>query len=181
MSFAVNAIMIIMKRMTPVGISIFWSVVLLFLLPGCAGRNVQDISLVDSSASPEMVRGDYPAHQDRTVQWGGMIIGVLTDQSPVLLDILSYPLDSYGNPQESYTATGRFFVELPSALDQSSYRVGRFVTVVGSIEREMLVQAGVAGYRFPVLGQAGIYLWDSYRRERQQVRPVFSFGLGVRL
>jgi hypothetical protein len=45
----------------------------------------------------------------------------------------------------------------------------------------MVVRTGEVEKRLPVLGEAGIYLWDSYRRERQQVRPVFSFGLGVRL
>ena len=154
---------------------------LLLLLSGCAGRNVQDLSLVDSSATPDLVSENFSAYQERTVQWGGLIVGVVADQSPVLLDILSYPLDGYGNPDESYSASGRFFVELPPALDPVGYRVGRFVSVVGSIEREMLVTTGEAAKRLPVLGQAGIYLWDSRRRERQQVRPVFSFGLGVRL
>ena len=170
-----------MKRMITIRMAVFSMVALLLLLSGCAGRNVQDISFVDSSAYPEMVRGNFTAYQGRTVQWGGLIVGVVSDRSPVLLDILSYPLDAYGNPEESYTATGRFFVELPASLEQGGYRVGRFVTVVGSIEREMVVQTGEAGNRLPVLGQAGIYLWDSYRRERQQVQPVFSFGLGVRL
>ena len=154
---------------------------LLLLLSGCAGRNVQDVSLVDSSATPDLVSKNFSAYHERTVQWGGLIVGVVADQPPVLLDILSYPLDRYGNPDESYSATGRFFVELPASLEQMGYRAGRFVTVVGSIEREMLVRTGEASKRLPVLGQAGVYLWDSYRRERQQVRPVFSFGLGVRL
>jgi len=170
-----------MGRMISTRNMIFLLAVLLLPLSGCGGRNVQDISLVDSSASPDRVRENFSAYLDRTVQWGGLIVGVLSDQSPVLLDILSYPLDSYGNPDENYQATGRFFVELPPSLEPGVYGVGRFVTVVGSIEREMLVRTGEAGNRLPVLGRAGVYLWDSYRRERQQVRPVFSFGVGVRL
>lgn len=170
-----------MRKITPIRDTVFLLVALLLLLSGCAGRNVQDLSMVDSSATPDLVSKNFSAYQERTVQWGGLIVGLVADQSPVLLDILSYPLDGYGNPDESYSATGRFFVELPSSLEQRGYRVGRFVSVVGSIEREVLVTTGEVAKRLPVLGQAGIYLWDSRRRERQPVQPVFSFGLGVRL
>ena len=170
-----------MRKITPIRDTVFLLAALLLLLSGCAGKNVQDLSMVDSSATPDLVSKNFSAYQERTVQWGGLIVGVVDDQSPVLLDILSYPLDSYGNPDESYSATGRFFVELPPGLDPVGYRVGRFVSVVGSIEREMLVATGEVAKRLPVLGRAGIYLWDSRRREGQQVRPVFSFGLGIRL
>jgi starvation-inducible outer membrane lipoprotein len=182
MCLAGSVIMINMRRMlTIMGSPAIWLAASLLLLSGCAGPNVQDISLVDSSASPETVRGNLPAYKDRTVQWGGLIVGIVSDQSPILLDVLSYPLDDFGNPEESNTATGRFFVELPASFAPSEYRVGLFVTVVGSIKREIPVRTGEVENRLPVLGQVGIYLWDTHRRERQQVRPVFSFGLGVRL
>ena len=154
---------------------------ILLLSAGCAGRNVLDVSMVDSSATPEMVRRNFTAYQGRTVQWGGLIVDVINNRSPVLMEILSYPLDRYGNPEESYTATGRFFVELSPGLGQDIFRVGRYITVVGSIVREMEVRAGEAGKRLPVLSLTGVHVWDSYRRERHQARPVFSFGLGVRL
>jgi len=154
--------------------------IMALLVSGCAVANVQDVSLVDSLASPAVVRENFSYYQGRMVQWGGVIVGISRGPSVTSLDILSYPLQNNGNPDERHTATGRFLIELPPSTATGSYQSGRYVSVVGTIKNEVISRIGQAEQRLPVLVDAHIHLWDRNRREEQRVRPVLGFGVGVR-
>jgi len=161
------------------------SVLLLFasLLPlvlaGCAIQSPLDLSAVDSSATPEQVRDDFENYRGRNVNWGGLVVsrnGV--EEAQPLLEILSYPLRSPGNPAENNRPTGLFLFSYGGSQDLSSYQPGRFVTVVGEIA-ELVSGDGPGIPPLPMIKGDKAYIWGN-TFNNDYSRADFGLGLGYR-
>ena len=88
---------------------------------------------VDISYNQALRNIDYYTKMHSPVRWGGTIIDVENEQEFSLLQVLAYPLSSYGRPEWDEPYEGRFLVKSSQFLDPSVYTKGKGVTVAGII------------------------------------------------
>jgi len=97
------------------------------------------------------------------VLWGGEIIHTLNQKdSSTLVEVLQRPLDREEEPDRSRPSEGRFLFLARSYLDPYIYRSGRKITVAGEIQGERIKLLGEMDYRYPLLLNKEIYLWQDY-------------------
>ena len=106
------------------------------IMTACAARNVLDVSWVDAYASPAQVRNAIEEYKDRTVQWGGLIVNVIKEETDTVFLVLSYPLHENGEPDDHLQPSGLFYFFYRGEKDISNYLPGRLLTVVGDITGE---------------------------------------------
>lgn len=152
---------------------------LLVLLAGCATHNPLDLTRVDSSASPGLVRQDIDRYRGRTVQWGGLIVNRSEEGIPAWLEILSYPLHDDGNPDEYREPTGLFRFNYTGPMELAGHKPGLFVTVVGEITGLNSVDAAARTPPLPQVTGDQLHLWGWRSRDDRQPRTSFGFGLGL--
>jgi len=94
------------------------------------------------------------------------------------LEVLSYPLDSRGRPEQDASPKGRFLLQREGYLEPVDYAPGRLITAVGAVTGVEEGKVGDAPYRYPLMQAEQLHLWpkpESYRRQTPQVH----FGIGV--
>ena len=113
-------------------------------------------------------------YKNAPVRWGGVIIDLQNEQSFSLLQVLSYPLNSYGRPQPDEAYQGRFLVKTPEFLDPSVYVKDKEVTVAGTLNGDTERVIGNKALRVPVIAATVIHLWPDY----EPVPYYGGFGYG---
>ncbi|MDO6839765.1 Slp family lipoprotein [Paraglaciecola chathamensis] len=98
-------------------------------------------------------------------RWGGVIARVENKPNDTLIEMVYYPLRSYGRPLQSDESIGRFRVYVNGFLDPMVYKKGRTMTFTGDFVRLEKGMVGEHEYVFPTLASSGYYLW----KEIQQV------------
>ncbi|WJG08208.1 Slp family lipoprotein [Aliiglaciecola sp. LCG003] len=135
------------------------------LLSGCVSvpesvqvdKNVELLSYEKASADPE-------GNLDKMARWGGVIAQIENLPDATMLEILHYPLRTYGRPIISDQSIGRFRVYVDGFLDPMVFQKGRAVTVAGKL---IGVEEGTVGehkYVFPTLQSTGYHLWKEIER-----------------
>ncbi|MGH8685383.1 MAG: Slp family lipoprotein, partial [Nitrosospira sp.] len=82
-----------------------------------------------SQASPNL-----STYKETSVRWGGVIVDVENEENFTLLQVLSYPLNSYGRPQLNKQTEGRFVIKSTEFLDPAVYAKDKEITVAGTIK-----------------------------------------------
>jgi len=133
-------------------------------LSGCAAPQPAPSSpeIVVSAVSPDEVR--QTESTGAVVRWGGTIASInnVADGKSVV-EIVSRPLRGGGRPVHNNRSAGRFIAETTDFLDPEIVKVGRDLTVLGSVNSVRDGKIGEANYRFPVVTV------DSYRYWKPQV------------
>lgn len=156
-----------------------WLVLLGALLLGaCAGAPKFDTQGVDPGLAPRQAADLGSAAVGRRVQWGGAVVAVDNLERRTRLEVLAYPLDSRGRPQEDAAPRGRFLLLREGYLEPVDYAPGRLITAVGTVTGIEQGQVGEAPYAYPVLEADQLHLWPPAARYRRQ-NPQFHFGIGV--
>lgn len=104
------------------------------------------------------------ANKGKPALWGGVIANVENLPDATMLEILYYPLRSYGRPLSGDESMGRFRVYVDGFLDPMVFETGRSVTVSGEL---IGVEEGAVGkhrYVFPTLKSKGYHLWQEIER-----------------
>ncbi|WP_051275331.1 Slp family lipoprotein [Aestuariibacter salexigens] len=135
-------------------------VLLAALVSGCASipdsiqveKSVQLVSYQQVAMAPEQQQG-------KMARWGGVIADVKNQAEQTLLEIVSYPLISYGKPTTRGDSHGRFRVYVDGFLDPVVYEKGRTMTFTGTVSGIELGQVGDHVYHYPTLNATGYYLW----------------------
>lgn len=118
----------------------------------------------------------------RPVAWGGNLIAIENLEDRTRLEVLAFPLDSDGVPDQGEPATGRFLAEYRGYLEPGDYAPGRLVTVRGTISRTREGKVGEAGYVFPVVESVEVRLWPpagSAAGSSGWWPPQLHIGIGV--
>ena len=113
------------------------------------------------------------------MQWGGVIVAIRNLPQRTQLEVLSYPLDRTGEPDQSATPQGRFLLIQPGYLEPVDYAAGRLITTVGAVDRIEHGQVGEADYTYPVVDAAQLHLWPKETPYYPQRDSNVHFGIGV--
>lgn len=142
------------------------------LLGACSGlpERVRGVPVTDvtySQASPNL-----NSYKETSVRWGGVIVDVENEENFTLLQVLSYPLNSYGRPQLNKQTEGRFVIKSAEFLDPAVYAKDKEITVAGTIKGDIERTIGKKTVRLPLISSTAIYLWPVYYRND----PYFGYG-----
>jgi outer membrane lipoprotein len=132
------------------------------LLSACSNLPpaIENPPLYDISYS-EAIR-DIAHYKEAPVRWGGVVIDVENEQSFSLVQILYYPLNSYGRPQLDKTNEGRFLIKSPEFLDPAVYTKNSEITVAGTLKGDIERAVGNKSLRLPIISAKVIHLWPAY-------------------
>ncbi|XOV78748.1 MAG: Slp family lipoprotein [Aestuariibacter sp.] len=138
----------------------------------------EDVNLV----SYQEVAGDPDKSTARLARWGGVIANIENQEGATLLEVVHFPLRSYGRPIPDDESIGRFRVYVNGFLDPMVYQTGRMMTFAGQVIGSEEGVVGEHQYVYPTLQADGYHLWKDYDRvevETISVWPSFHFRHGV--
>ena len=98
-------------------------------------------------------------YKNAPVRWGGTIVEVENEASYSAIQILLYPLGSYGRPDLDEPSQGRFVVKSTGVLDPAIYKKEALITVAGLLEGDTERSIGNKALRLPLVAAKQIYLW----------------------
>jgi outer membrane lipoprotein len=101
---------------------------------------------------------------NQKARWGGVIAKIDNKAENTVLEVVYYPLKSYGRPIAGDESIGRFRVYINGFMDPMVYKVGRTMTFTGDFSG---VEEGLVGehkYVFPTLQGTGYYLWKDIQQ-----------------
>ncbi|MCX7067202.1 MAG: Slp family lipoprotein [Methylococcales bacterium] len=135
---------------------------LYLLLVGCSSlpptiENPPALDLAYSYATQDPAR-----YKNVPVRWGGVIAEVETEQNESFLQVLLYPLNSYGRPLLDEQPQGRFVVKSTKFLDPLVYAKNSEITVAGSLSGNVNRIIGKKTMSLPLVLSTTLYLWPIY-------------------
>jgi outer membrane lipoprotein len=134
---------------------------LLIILSGCIDYSstvalppdVIRVGFLDLQQSPDIYVG-------REVILGGVIVTTTNTEEGALLEIYDTRLDSQNRPVDIDKSPGRFLALYDGFLDNSIYRPGRRVTVIGTVQGERIQPLDKIDYHYPLLKVTKLYLFQ---------------------
>lgn len=102
-------------------------------------------------------------YKNAPVRWGGTVIDVQNEQSYSLMQVLYYPVNSYGRPLLNEPSEGRFFVQTPEFLDPEVYSKDTEVTIAGSLTSGIDRTIGKKSIQLPLISASIVYQWPNYQ------------------
>jgi outer membrane lipoprotein len=104
-------------------------------------------------------------YKGKIVLWGGEIIQTLPQgDGTALVEVLEWPLGWTERPRRTVSFQGKFLILLKEPLDSSLYRRGARITVAGeiqgSMEGEEIKSVSNPAYRYPLLLNKEIHVWE---------------------
>lgn len=129
------------------------------LLSGCASNLPK---VIDDAPIPDIqysqVKENLKQNTGKTVRWGGKIISVENNQQSSRIEILSMPLDSYGEPFQSDNYQGRFLAEVNEFIDEEHYK-NKTITVYGTVETIITKAIDEHDYEYPLIKTSEYHIW----------------------
>jgi len=149
--------------------------VLIFMLlvgTGCASKPASTISLaVVDDVSLTQARDDSDGYLGSMVRWGGVVTEVENKVDETWVFLVSRALKDNEKPITDGQSEGRFIASFSGFVDPLVYKVGRPLTVVGTIEGNMLRAIGEYDYSFPVVTVRDSHLWADPVKTRVYYPP----------
>lgn len=99
-------------------------------------------------------------HKNAPVRWGGTIVEIENEPGYSALQVLLYPLGSYGRPDLDEANQGRFVVKNPEFLDPAVYKKDTVITVAGILEGVAERKIGNRTLILPLVLATHIHLWQ---------------------
>ncbi len=118
------------------------------------------------------------SNEGAVARWGGVVAHIENQAESTMLEVVHYPLRSYGRPIIKRESIGRFRVYIDGFLDPMVYQKGRMMTFAGELAG---VEDGLVGehqYRFPTLKAGGYYLWEDIERIEIEHISLWPYGYG---
>lgn len=148
------------------------------LATGCA-MVPDDLSVPDGtnlvSYNKAVTGGDGVVGQK--ARWGGVIVGVENKNNKTFVEIVNFPLNSYGRPNTNDETIGRFKVEMDGFVDPIHFEEGRAMTFLGEVKRPIAGMVGEQPYMYPVLKGSNFHLWKE--SSNTYIQPMFfDYRLG---
>ena len=141
------------------------SLFIVSFLAGCAAIP-ESIQVPDNTPLVvyQQVAANPESTKNATVRWGGVIAEVENLPEQTKLEIVHYPLRSYGRPLVDDESVGRFRVYVDGFLDPMVYEQGRAITFTGTAAGIEEGAVGEHNYVFPTLKASGYHLWKDIQR-----------------
>ena len=132
------------------------------LLTACSSlpptiENPPVFDLSYSTANQEPTR-----YKNMPVRWGGIIAEVENEQNASFMQVLLYPLNSYGRPLLNEQPQGRFVVKSDKFLDPLVYAKKSEITVAGMLTGSINRTIGKKTVTLPLVSSSTLYLWPVY-------------------
>ena len=153
-------------------------VILILLLSACASGPTFNAGGADRTLTPSSVAARPQLATGKSVQWGGTILSTTNLKDSTQIEVLAYPLDTDGRPQDSSNPLGRFILEQAGYLEPATYAEGRQLTVVGTVTGTQVGQVGESDYNYPHIAARQLYLWPA-NQGRDSVGVGGYIGIGV--
>ena len=99
----------------------------------------------------------------KQVRWGGRIIEVDNDEEDTRIQVLAFPLNSFGRPDSNQDSLGRFMIYSKGFLDPEVYKVDRYITVFGTILQQHTIQVGKKNLALPMVEMNEHHIWKQER------------------
>lgn len=140
-------------------------------LSGCTALppNIRDAPAGDLQYTE--ARQDVKIHENVPVRWGGSIIEVENEENSTWVQILHYPLGSYGRPDLSSSSAGRFVMRTEQFLDPAIYAQGLPITVFGYLNGEAERAVGNKTIKLPIVEGHQFHLWMEYQNYDRYYYP----------
>ena len=134
----------------------------LLLLSACSNLPpaIEDAPLYDVSYS--QVTRNVAQFKEAPVRWGGIVVDVENEQNFSLVQVLYYPLNSYGRPRLDQANEGRFLIKSSQFLDPAVYTKDTEITVAGTLKGDIERKIGNKTLRLPLISSSVIYRWPDY-------------------
>jgi outer membrane lipoprotein len=134
----------------------------LLLLSACSNLPpaIEDPPLYDISYS--QATQNIAQFKDAPVRWGGVVIDVENEQNFSLVQVLYYPLNSFGRPRLGEANEGRFLIKSTEFLDPAVYTKDTEITVAGTLKGDIERKVGNKTLRLPLISSKVIHLWPAY-------------------
>ncbi len=130
------------------------------LPPELKAPDLQSLTLKQARQNPERYR-------DLAVRWGGKILELTNEPNDTWIQVLAYPLDKAGRPEEDAIPLGRFLVHTHAFLDPAIYLPEKELTVIGTLAGLAKRTVGKRTIQIPLLEAHSWYLWP----KRKQTPP----------
>lgn len=135
-----------------------------------AARNDETLILSDEALPDDEQQPADPA-TNRSVRWGGTISRIQNTADQLTeIEIVSRPLRRNGRPVHNDRSDGRFMAKVATFLDPEIVKVGRDITVTGTLHKRHSGKVGESDYVFPVVKVDNYTYW-----KKQQQRPQRHF------
>jgi outer membrane lipoprotein len=123
---------------------------------------------------------DPARYKNMSVRWGGVIAEVDNEQNASLVQVLLYPLNSYGRPMLDEQPQGRFVIKSSQFLDPLVYSKNSEITVAGSLTGSINRTIGKKTMMLPLVLSNTLYLWPviTYSDYYGYGYPYGGFGYG---
>jgi len=105
------------------------------------------------------------------IRWGGQIVKVSNQENQSILEIVQFPLNSYGRPMIDKTSQGRFIAHSKDFFDPFIYRQGTAITISGTIESERTMIIDKKSLSMPVIDITEIHRWRPRNYNNHTVTP----------
>jgi len=113
----------------------------------------------DALVSYSQVKNNTEATVGQAARWGGVIADVRNDEGYTIIEMVHFPLKSWGRPLVSDDTEGRFLAVINGFVDPQVYQQGRSLTVLGKVGEAQEGKIGDYNYVYPVIETSGYYLW----------------------
>ncbi len=137
--------------------------------------NIRNAPLHDLAYTEAVV--DVKNKKDAPVRWGGVIIAIDNQQNASFVQVLYYPLGTWGRPQIGENPLGRFVFKTSEFLDPVIYSVNRLVTVAGTLSGTVERKVGERTLSLPLVNVSTVHLWP-HRADGFYERDRMGFGFG---
>lgn len=134
---------------------------------------IQDAPLYDLSYREAMQ--SLKNHANAPVRWGGIIVDIANEPTRSLLQVLYYPLNSYGRPLTDEPYDGRFVITSPDFLDPAVYAKNTEITVAGTLLGDIERTIDKKTLRLPLVSAGTMHLWPEYY-PNNSVYGGFGYG-----
>lgn len=137
----------------------YFLLISILLLTGCSNLPpaIEDPPAYDLSY-PEAV-SNLSKYKNAPLRWGGTIVEVENEPNFSAIQILVYPLGSYGRPDKDEPSQGRFVVSSPEFLDPAVYSKNTSITVAGILNGDTERKIGNKVLLLPLVTATNIHLW----------------------
>lgn len=108
------------------------------------------------------VRANTSANLNKSVRWGGTVVGIENLENQTRLEVIARPLFRHGRPDAQRASQGRFIATFDGFLDPADYTKNREITIVGVVTGSEAGKVGQADYEFPNVQATGHKLWPGY-------------------
>lgn len=152
------------------------ALLVLLFVSGCSSfPDTLKVSDESQLLTYQQVSAQPQASKDKPVRWGGAIAKVENKPDFTLLEIVHYPLRSYGRPIDDDESIGRFRVKIDGFLDPMVYEKGRLVTISGQVLGTEKGLVGEHEYVFPSISSSAYHLWKKVSQTRTSLH-VWPYG-----